>query len=710
MVAKKQRGAELAQRVDEQYKLEDLINMDELRGILDDFYNIAPFATAILNLKGEVLLESHWEPICTQYHRVNPKTSTICTESDTHFFGKLIEDNEKYILYSCGNGLYDAASPIKIAGQHLGNFFIGQFLLEAPDDDFFRKQAQRYGFPQKEYLEALAKVQIIPEKGLINRLNFLCSFAGLLGNIGLKEFHRERAEEALRGNEEKYRTILSSIEDGYFEVNQRGDITYFNEAFSEITGYPTDELMGLKNDKYLDQENREKVFKKFNEVWKTGIPTKLFEYELIRKNGEKRTVQTSASLVADGNGQKIGFRGIVRDVSDRKRMEKALRESEEKLARSNKMEALGLLAGGVAHDLNNVLSGIVSYPELILMDLPEDHKLRKPIETMQESGHRAAAIVEDLLTVARGVATTKEPLDLNDLVGDYLNSPELNKLEQFHPTVTVKTHLDTDLLNISGSHVHIRKVVMNLVSNASEAIKDSGNVIISTMNRYVDRPLMGYDDVNIGEYAVLSVSDDGFGISSVDLERIFEPFYTKKVMGRSGTGLGLAVVWNVMQDHKGYINVTSDERGSTFEMYFPITRDEISDKDLSIPIEDFKGNGENILVVDDVENLRKISCNMLDMLGYKTKTVSSGEEAVEYLKEHSVDLILLDMIMDPGINGRETYERIIKIHPNQKAVIISGFAESDEVKEAQKLGAGRYIKKPFTLEKIGLAVKEELEE
>ena len=533
----------------------------------------------------------------------------------------------------------------------------------------------------------------------------------MISQVGVNEdiTERKQTEEALRESEERYRTILSSIEDSYFEVNQRGDITYFNEAFSEITGYPPDELMGMKNDKYLDQENRKKVFKKFNEVWKTAIPTKLFEYELIRKNGKKRTVQTSASLVTDRNGQKIGFRGIIRDVSDRKRMEKALRESEEKLARSNKMEALGLLAGGVAHDLNNVLSGIVSYPELILLDLSEDNKLRKPIETMQESGHRAAAIVQDLLTVARGVATTKKPLHLNNLVGDYLQSPEFKKLEQFHPTVTVKTNLDTELLNISGSHVHIRKVVMNLVSNASEAIEDSGNVIISTMNRYVDRPLMGYDDINIGEYSVLSVSDDGFGISSIDLERIFEPFYTKKVMGRSGTGLGLAVVWNVMQDHKGYINVTSDESGSTFELYFPITREEISDKDLSIPIEDFKGDGETILVVDDVKSQRDISCKMLDVLGYNTRSVSSGEEAVEYLKENTVDLLLLDMIMDPGINGRETYERIIKIHPNQKAIIISGFAETDEVKEAQKLGAGQYIKKPVTLEKIGLAVKEELD-
>jgi hypothetical protein len=182
----------------------------------------------------------------------------------------------------------------------------------------------------------------------------------------------------------------------------------------------------------------------------------------------------------------------------------------------------------------------------------------------------------------------------------------------------------------------------------------------------------------------LAVSDDGSGISSGDLERIFEPFYTKKVMGRSGTGLGLAVVWNVVQDHKGYMDVTTGKNGTTFELYFPITREEPSDHHLSIRIKDYQGNGETILIVDDVRSQRDISSQMLD-------------------------LILLDMIMDPGINGRETYERIVKIHPNQKAIIVSGFAETDEVKAAQKLGAGQHIKKPITLERIGLAGKKVLE-
>jgi PAS domain S-box-containing protein len=479
-----------------------------------------------------------------------------------------------------------------------------------------------------------------------------------------------------------------------------------NNATLDLYGYTKDEFLKLTPvDISAEPEETHKAVKKIV----AHLP--IDEYGLLerkhkRKDGTIFMAEISASSFILG-GRNMIF-GIVRDVTKRVRAEEALRESEEKLARSKKMEWLGLLAGGVAHDLNNVLSGIVSYPELLLLDLPEDSKLIEPIVTMQESGHKAAAIVQDLLTVARGVATKKEPLNLNDLVSDYLNSPEFKKLEQFHPTVTIKSNLNSNLLNITGSHVHIKKVIMNLVSNASEAIEGSGNVTISTMNRYIDRPLKGYDDVTIGEYAVLAVSDDGSGISSGDLERIFDPFYTKKVLGRSGTGLGLAVVWNVLQDHEGYIDVKSDENGTIFELYFSITRDEISDKALSIPIKYYKGKGERVLVVDDVESQRNISCKMLDTLGYKTKAVSSGEEAVEYLKENTVDLILLDMIMDPGINGRETYERIIKIHPNQKAIITSGFVETDDVKKAQKLGAGQYIKKPLTLEMIGIAVRDEL--
>jgi signal transduction histidine kinase len=430
--------------------------------------------------------------------------------------------------------------------------------------------------------------------------------------------------------------------------------------------------------------------------------SRTMELEQYHKDGTTVWTEASMKFIYDDEKRPISILGVTRDISDRKRLQ-------QQLAQAQKMESIGLLAGGVAHDLNNVLSGIVSYPELILMNLPEDNKLRKPLKTMMESGLRATAIVQDLLTMAKGVATANEPLSLNDLIREYLKSPECDMLKQHHPAITIKNSLDPSLLNIGGSPVHVRKVIMNVVSNAAEAIKESGNISISTANRYINKPLQGYHEISHGEYAVLSVSDDGHGISSEDLERIFEPFYTKKKMGRSGTGLGLAVVWNVMQDHKGYIDVTTGENGTKFELYFPITRDAVLEKDIPLSIEVYKGNGEKILVVDDVKSQQEISCKILDTLGYKATSVSSGEEAVQYLKNNTVDLILLDMIMDPGINGHETYKQIIHIYPNQKAIIVSGFSETDEVKGAQSLGAGKYIKKPLTIERLGIAVKEELE-
>ena len=248
-----------------------------------------------------------------------------------------------------------------------------------------------------------------------------------------------------------------------------------------------------------------------------------------------------------------------------------------------------------------------------------------------------------------------------------------------------------------------------MILNAAEATEGKGTVSISTRNRYMDVSLKGYEDVRQGEYAVLSISDEGTGITPEDLERIFEPFYSKKMMGRSGTGLGLAVVWNTVQDHNGYINVNTDGNGTVFELYFPVTREEVPGKRKEISLETIQGHGEKILIVDDEESQREIASAMLSKLGYKTETAASGEEAIRYVKEHAVDLLVLDMEMPKGINGRETYEEIIKIRPGQKAVIASGYAKTKEVDIAQRSGAGKFIKKPYILEIIGLAIKEELD-
>lgn len=397
-----------------------------------------------------------------------------------------------------------------------------------------------------------------------------------------------------------------------------------------------------------------------------------------------------------------------------KKVEKKTKElilSERKLSHARKMEAIGTLAGGIAHDLNNILSGLVSYPDLLLMDIPEDSPLRSTILTIQKSGERASTMVQDLLTMTRrGVAVTKV-VNLNEIISEYFNSPEYNKLKSYHQDVEVNTCFDSNLLEILGSPVHLSKIVMNLVSNAAEALPEGGKITITTQNRYIDMPVGSYDDVEENDYVVLTVSDNGTGIPPEDLERIFEPFYTKKVMGHSGTGLGMAIVWGTVKDHKGYIDVESIEgEGTVFTLYFPVTRQELEKDTTILFIRDYMGNGESILVVDDMEEQRDVAEGLLNKLGYSVTTVASGEEAVEYMKNNSSDLVVLDMIMDPGIDGLETYKRILKFHPGQKAIITSGFSETDRVKEAQKLGAGAYVNKPYMLEKIGIAIKKELKE
>ena len=382
---------------------------------------------------------------------------------------------------------------------------------------------------------------------------------------------------------------------------------------------------------------------------------------------------------------------------------------ETQLQQSRKMEAIGLLAGGVAHDLNNVLSGVVSYPDLLLMDLAEDSPLKQPILTIQKSGQKAAQIVQDLLTLARRGVRDKQILNLNTILNEYLQSPEYAKLQSRNRQVAIETDLQDHLLNIEGSAAQIVNIIMNLVSNAAEAQPSGGRTTITTRNRYVDHSLDGFEKIPEGEYAILEIQDRGLGISQQDLLRIFEPFYSKKVMGKSGTGLGMAVVWGTVHDHDGFIDVESEEGvGTTFALYFPVSRKKAIPHRGPIPVEEYMGDGQTVLVIDDVKEQQDIAVNILGKLNYTVTAVSSGEAALDYMASRPVDILVLDMIMEPGIDGLETYERIAAQHPGQKAIIASGYSETDRVKTAQDMGVGKYIKKPYTLEKIGLAVHQEL--
>jgi PAS domain S-box-containing protein len=496
-------------------------------------------------------------------------------------------------------------------------------------------------------------------------------------------------------------------------IDTNGKIIFFNEFAQRFFGYTEKALIGenagsiilpVSGPKRLSFEKLIKSLQKYPER------PMVSENETVKKSGIKVWIAWTYKPIFNDDGDFIEILCIGNDISELKRASQEKEELHKQLQRAQKMEAIGTLAGGVAHDLNNILSGIVSYPELLLMDLNEDSPLRKPIVTIQKSGEKAAAIVQDLLTLARRGVEATEVVNLNEIVLDYLLSPEHSKLELNHTNVTVEKCLDENLLNILGSPVHLSKTVMNLIANSAEAMPQGGKIIITTENRHIDTIKNGYDDIDKGDFATLTVNDSGIGISAEDIERIFEPFYTKKIMGRSGTGLGMAVVWGTVKDHQGYIDLTSTEgKGTEITLYFPATRRVFSPQVEMTSIQDIMGNGESILVVDDIEEQRHIASEMLEKLGYTVTTVASGEEAVEYLRKHTIDLLVLDMIMEPGIDGLETYRRVLKLRPGQKSIIASGYSETVRVKEAQNLGVGTYIKKPYLLQQIGRAIKAELD-
>jgi signal transduction histidine kinase/CheY-like chemotaxis protein len=440
------------------------------------------------------------------------------------------------------------------------------------------------------------------------------------------------------------------------------------------------------------------------------LPEFRLEKRFIRKDGSVAWVNVNATVIRDAAGRPVLTMAAVEDITERRQAEEGRRKLEERLQRAEKMEVLGTLAGGVAHDLNNVLGILVGYSELLGEKLPADSPLRRYADNILQSSMRGSAIIQDLLTLARRGVNISEVVNLNRIVSDYLGAPEFEKLQSYHPGVSILTHLEEGLMNIQGSPIHLAKTIMNLVSNAAESISGPGDVSIRSENRYLDRLIQGYDEMREGDYVVLTVSDTGSGISPDDLGRIFEPFYTKKVMGRSGTGLGLAVVWGTVKDHHGYIDVQSEEgKGSTFTLYFPVTREAPEKAEKAALPDAYASRGESILVVDDVKEQRDLAMIMLGKLGYRVEAVAGGEEAVERLKDKKADLVVLDMIMDPGIDGMETYRRILEINPGQKAVIVSGFSETDRVQKTLEMGAGAFVRKPYILEKLGLAVRKELD-
>jgi len=514
-----------------------------------------------------------------------------------------------------------------------------------------------------------------------------------LGDLSWDIVEKMMAVEALKESEEKFRRIAENINDVICQIDLDGTILYASSAAIRNFGYDSASLVGQDIHNFTSETEYPKLVNVLKRARK-GESLSDEQIQFRRSDGTFADIEFSAVPVYR-DGKIIAVQGIIRDISETKR----LRELE---SRAQRLETAGQVAGQVAHDFNNLLGPLIAYPDMIRGELPNGHPALSFIDDMETAATKIAEINQQLLTLGRRGHYSQSPLNINSIINqsirDFRNLPK---------TVIISTDLAPDLFNILGGSAQLHRAVMNLITNAIDAVGSAGTIEIKSENCYVDDTVVSYGKIPRGEYVCITITDSGVGIPDDIAGRIFDPFFTTKTTERTrGSGLGLSVVDAVVRDHGGFTDMkTQFGKGTSFYLYFPIVRQSV---ETVAEIDGIEGN-DSILIVDDDNMQREVSEKLLSRLGYKVFTAESGEKAIEMVKQQSFDLILLDMVMPGGIDGAETYRRILEVVPCQKAMIVSGFAETERVRFAQSLGAGTFVKKPLTMKSIGSAIRREMQ-
>jgi PAS domain S-box-containing protein len=512
------------------------------------------------------------------------------------------------------------------------------------------------------------------------------------------------AEEALHESEERYKKVLETIEEGYYEVDLSGNFTFFNDSVCKLLGYTRTELMGMNDRSYTDEENAKALYRAFNSVYRTGRPFDGFEWEIIRKDGERRMVEASVYPLADSEGKITGFRGIARDITERKRLE-------EELFRSQKLESIGKLAGGIAHDFNNLLMGIQGNTSLMLFDVQPGHPHYERLKNIEQHVQSGANLTKQLLGFARGGKYQVKPINPNEVVEKTSSMFGRTKKE-----IRILHKLQEDVWHVEADQGQVEQVLLNLYVNAWQAMPGGGDLYIETENVTFEEGALRPYNLRPGRYVKVSVRDTGVGMDEATKKRIFEPFFTTKEMGR-GTGMGLASAYGIIKNHGGAIDVVSGlGKGSTFYIYLPATTKELPEEEI-LAEEILKGQ-ETILFVDDEEMIVDVTRRMLENMGYKVLTARGGKEALELIEKACKDersdvprphLVILDLIM-PEMSGSETFARLRRISSDIKILLSSGYSLSAEARRLMKQGCDGFIQKPFTMKALSSKIREILED
>lgn len=464
----------------------------------------------------------------------------------------------------------------------------------------------------------------------------------------------------------KFKYVIEQSPNSVVITDTKGNIEYVNKKFVELTGYSYDEVLG-KNPRILKSgKTPDEVY---TELWKKITSGEAWEGEFCnrKKNGEFYWEYAKISPIKEPKtGEIINFLGIKEDITYQKKLEA-------ELLHSQKMEAVGILAGGVAHDFNNILTAIIGYGNVLLLKLNQSDPLRFYVEQILLSSERAAAITQKLLTFARKQPASKKVVNLNELIKSLTKMLERIIGED----IEIKTILSYErALNIFADPVQIEQMLMNLASNAKDAMSSGGLFTVETSYFYIDDEFIennGFDSK--GDYAIIKVSDTGTGIDKENLQHIFEPFYSTKEAGK-GTGLGLSIVYGIVKSHGGYITVDSEiNKGTTFSIYLPLTKKSLDVSKQDINEKTLKHGVETVLVAEDDKMVLNMIKDYFENYGYKVLAASNGDEALSYYAEYNNDIAvsLLDVVM-PKKSGIEVYRQIKTLNPLARVIIMSGYA------------------------------------
>ncbi len=674
--------------------LADILDTEAVQKIMDYFYRLTNIGVAIVNMKGQIMMTTGWQDICTQFHRVHPETRKNCIESDLELSSGV--EPGKFKIYRCKNNLWDIATPIVVEGRQLGNLFLGQFFFddETPDYDAFKAQARRYGFDETDYLEALNRVPRWSRETVDAVMNFYVRFAGLISTLSYSNLKLARALEE-RGQ------LLSAIEqvnEAIVITDNNGNIQYVNPAFKRVTGYTVEEVKG-KNPRILKSGVQDEAF--YQDLWQNITVGKTWKNRIVnqRKDGSRYTEDVSISPVLNEEGVIANFVAVKRDVTSEMELEKRLNQAQ-------KMESIGNLAGGIAHDFNNILSPILLHTEMAMMDLPPDSPLQMNMKQIYKSGERARDLVQQILTFARIKEKKMIPLKASLIVKEAVKFMRAT----LPSTIDICYELGTDRDTVLADPTQMHQIVMNLCTNAAHAMREKGGElkVLLTEASMGPEETGGLGDIVPGDFLRISVSDTGSGIPSNVIDKIFEPYYTTKEQGQ-GTGLGLAVIHGIVKSCGGHIAVDSEvNKGSVFHVYLPIVDAEVFLTRESSA--DLPGGTERILFVDDEKAAVIAIQPMLERLGYRVTAKTESMEALDLFREapEAFDLVITDQTM-PHITGRELARELMAVRPDIPIILCTGFSEQINEKSAREMGIREFVPKPIVMQAMAHAIRKALE-